>query len=231
MYCPQCGHSNDDEYAFCKKCGASLRRDEPDPAPATRPPTAVTPPPAVAASAAPPAAPYRPAAATGPPGSAPMPAATGQATEYAGFWWRFLAVFIDSILVAVASGVWGFILGGLIGVSGVVAGASQQTISATAEIFGFFFGIGTAWLYEASMVSSRFQGTLGKMAVSIVVTDLNGGRISFWRATGRHFGKYLSWLLLFVGYLMQPFTDRRQALHDMMAGCLVLRKVARPSTF
>jgi uncharacterized RDD family membrane protein YckC len=67
------------------------------------------------------------------------------------------------------------------------------------------------------------------MAVGIVVTDMNGGRVSFGRATGRYFGKILSSITLFIGYLMQPFTERRQTLHDMLAACLVLRKVTRPS--
>ena len=77
------------------------------------------------------------------------------------------------------------------------------------------------------MVSSSYQATLGKMVVGIVVTDMQGQRISFWRATGRLFGKQLSAIPLWAGYLMQPFSEKRQALHDMMAGCVVLRKVPR----
>jgi uncharacterized RDD family membrane protein YckC len=64
------------------------------------------------------------------------------------------------------------------------------------------------------------------MALNLVVTDENGAKISFGRATGRHFGKYLSALILFIGYLIQPFTAKRQALHDMLAGTLVV--VRRP---
>ncbi|HXM59013.1 MAG TPA: RDD family protein, partial [Candidatus Dormibacteraeota bacterium] len=58
----------------------------------------------------------------------------------------------------------------------------------------------------------------------LVVTDLYGRRVSFGRATGRYFGKIVSALVLFVGYLMIPFSDRRQALHDLMAGTLVVRQ-------
>ena len=76
------------------------------------------------------------------------------------------------------------------------------------------------------LVSSSRQATVGKIAVGIVVTDEQGRRISFLRATGRWFGKYLSGFLL-IGYLIQPFTAKRQTLHDIMAGCLVLRKVPR----
>lgn len=72
------------------------------------------------------------------------------------------------------------------------------------------------------------QGTLGKMICKIRVTDLNGERISLVKATGRFFGKYLSGFLLGVGYIMAAFTERRQALHDKMAGTLVLE--GRPAS-
>lgn len=81
-----------------------------------------------------------------------------------------------------------------------------------------------AWLYEAFMTSSAKQATLGKMALGIKVTDLEGRQISFGRATGRHFGKMVSGLLLSIGYIMAAFTERKQALHDQMAGCLVVKK-------
>jgi uncharacterized RDD family membrane protein YckC len=56
------------------------------------------------------------------------------------------------------------------------------------------------------------------------VTDLNGNRISFGRATGRYFGKFISSLTLMIGYMMAGWTRRKQALHDIMAECLVLRR-------
>jgi uncharacterized RDD family membrane protein YckC len=77
------------------------------------------------------------------------------------------------------------------------------------------------------MESSSLQATLGKMTIGIFVTDLNGSRISFGRATGRHFAKIVSTLVFFLGYLMAGFTQRKQALHDVIAGCLVMRKIPR----
>ena len=74
------------------------------------------------------------------------------------------------------------------------------------------------------MESSATQGTLGKMALGIIVTDLNGNRISFRQATGRYFAKSISNLLLGIGYLMVFFTKRKQGLHDIMAKCLVTNK-------
>jgi len=59
------------------------------------------------------------------------------------------------------------------------------------------------------------------MIFGMKVTDLNGNRISFARATGRHFAKWLSTLILWIGFIMVGFTDRKQGLHDMLAGTLV----------
>jgi uncharacterized RDD family membrane protein YckC len=86
-----------------------------------------------------------------------------------------------------------------------------------------------SWLYYALMESSAKQATLGKMAIGIVVTDLDGHRISFGRATGRYFGKILSGLILGIGFLMAAFTEKKQALHDILASTLVVKGTA-PST-
>ena len=199
MFCPQCGSPNDDEYAFCKQCGASLRRGETT-APAPAPPVAAPPP------AAPPA---------------------GQATRYANFGQRLLAFILDSILAAIIAGMIGAMLGLMAGLGGAVTGADDSAVSDVVDLLGLLAGTAAGWLYEALLVSSSYQATLGKMALGIVVTDMQGRRISFLRATGRYFGKIVSGMLIMIGYLMQPFTEKRQTLHDIMAGCLVLRKVPR----
>jgi hypothetical protein len=72
------------------------------------------------------------------------------------------------------------------------------------------------------MESSTKQGTLGKMALGIKVTDLNGNRIDFSKASGRYFGKIISSIILCIGYIMVAFTQKKQGLHDIMAGCLVV---------
>ena len=199
MFCPQCGSPNDDEYAFCKQCGASLRRGETT-APAPAPPVAAPPP------AAPPA---------------------GRATQYANFGQRLLAFILDSILAAIIAGMIGAMLGLMAGLGGAVTGADDSAVSDVVDLLGLLAGTAAGWLYEALLVSSSYQATLGKMALGIVVTDMQGRRISFLRATGRYFGKIVSGMLIMIGYLMQPFTEKRQTLHDIMAGCLVLRKVPR----
>ena len=197
MFCPQCGSPNDDAHAFCKQCGASLRHGE-------------------TSAPAPPV--------TTPPTAAP---GAGQATRYANFGQRLLAVILDTIVVGILAGVIGTMLGLVIGVGGAMTGGHVGAGADIAGLLGLLAGIAVDWLYEALLVSSSHQATLGKMALGIVVTDMQGRRISFLRATGRHFGRLLSLMLLLIGYLIQPFTPKRQALHDMLAGCLVLRKVPR----
>jgi uncharacterized RDD family membrane protein YckC len=81
------------------------------------------------------------------------------------------------------------------------------------------------WLYFAYMESGERQATWGKQVLGVYVTDLAGNRISFGRASGRFFAKIISGLIpLMIGYIMAGFTERKQALHDMIASCLVLRR-------
>lgn len=141
----------------------------------------------------------------------------------AGFWWRFLASVIDSIILNVGLS----ILGGVMGV-GIGFGASmsmgqeiENGIFAATMLVSIALNIVLTWLYYALMESSAMQATVGKLAVGVVVTDLNGNRISFARATGRHFAKILSAMILMIGYIMAAFTERKQGLHDLVAGTLV----------
>ncbi len=80
------------------------------------------------------------------------------------------------------------------------------------------------WMYFAGMESSDKQATLGKLVIGLVVTDMEGERVSFSKATVRHFSKILSGLFLSFGYIMIAFTEKNQGLHDMIAGCLVVVK-------
>ena len=62
------------------------------------------------------------------------------------------------------------------------------------------------------------------MTCGFIVTDLRGRRISFGQASARHFAKIVSALILGIGFLMCAWTERKQCLHDMMAGCLMFKK-------
>jgi uncharacterized RDD family membrane protein YckC len=78
------------------------------------------------------------------------------------------------------------------------------------------------WLYYALLESSSWQGTIGKKVLGLRVTDMNGNQISFGKATGRYFGMILSGMICLVGFIMVAFTEKKQGLHDIMAGTLVL---------
>jgi uncharacterized RDD family membrane protein YckC len=136
--------------------------------------------------------------------------------EYAGFWRRFAASFIDGILLGIVGGVLGFVAGIAMVSNGV--DPTQPGPQLLLNLVSLVIGI----CYYAGMESSSSQATLGKMALGIKVTDLNGRRISVGQAVGRYLGKILSALILLIGFIMAAFTERKQALHDMMAGTLVV---------
>ena len=151
--------------------------------------------------------------------SPPWPTSLGtplRSESFAGFWKRAAAAIIDTIVLYIGGIICGFM-------TGIVLGASGADID-TIEVAAVLAGISCGWLYSALMESSRQQATLGKMVLRIKVTDLQGQRVSFGRATGRHFAKLLSGLILGVGFLMAGFTKRKQALHDSVADCLVVCK-------
>lgn len=135
---------------------------------------------------------------------------------YASFGRRLLALLIDSLVLFGIGGVVGLVLGPILVESGA-EGVPEDRLAA--DILGLLIG----WLYYGLMESSARQATVGKMAMGIKVTDLKGDRISFARATGRHFGKILSGLILLIGYLMMLWSPQKQTLHDLIAGCLVTR--------
>jgi uncharacterized RDD family membrane protein YckC len=79
------------------------------------------------------------------------------------------------------------------------------------------------WLYFAMQESSAEQATVGKRILGIIVTNKEGGRISFAQATIRYFSKYLSSILI-IGFIMSAFTKNKQGLHDMIADTLVVNR-------
>ena len=143
---------------------------------------------------------------------------------YAGFWLRFCAAFIDGLLLAVLDFVAGAGVGFVVGLTMGASGADLPSIGSTAAILAYVAAGIVNWVYYASAESSSARATPGKRAMGLFVTDLNGERVSFGQATGRYLGKILSALFLGIGYLMAGFTEKKQALHDMMAGTLVLRR-------
>ncbi len=161
------------------------------------------------------------------------PSPVPQPAKFAGFWLRFVAHMIDKLVLSIPS-----VFLAVIAVISLFTNVESmedledlERIEDLSELIPFLatilviamVGVLVDWLYRALMESSSWQATLGKRALGIKVTDMNGHRISFLRASGRHFGKILSGLMLSIGFIMAGFTPKKQALHDMIAGTLVVR--------
>lgn len=157
--------------------------------------------------------------------------------SYAGFWLRLAAYLVDSVILGIA--------GLIIAIPAIGAivwfaiGFEQindpqeflidDNLLKVGAIVGIIillslFSLVMSWLYYALMESSSYGGTIGKIAVGIKVTTLDGERIAFGRATGRYFAKIITNFTLLIGYIMIGFTDKKQALHDLIANCIVIKK-------
>ena len=132
---------------------------------------------------------------------------------YAGFWRRFFALIADYLLLGSAGSI-------IIYVFGEIQEKSFQVV--TNE---FFLGLLVfVWSYFVFMESSEGGATLGKRLLGIRVTDLWGKRISDGKSFLRNSGRLVCTATLGIGYLMVGFTKNKQGLHDIMAGCLVIKK-------
>jgi uncharacterized RDD family membrane protein YckC len=209
MYCSKCGTNVTDGAAFCSACG------QPTAGPAAIAPAAARP-------------------ATGlPPTYAPPVLAPILPSPYAGFWLRVVAHLIDDVLLGIGIGILVLIGVAMVGIDSIrstIEGMNGEDFQMPGAMISAIFFVALAsivlvWIYNAAMESSRHQGTLGKMALGLIVTDLQGRPIGFAHATGRYFAKIITGLIpLGIGYAMAGFTEKKQALHDMIAGCLVLRR-------
>lgn len=144
--------------------------------------------------------------------------------EYAGFWRRFAAYIIDSLIIGIPTNI---IQYAILGVSPTSSSTQVTNLLNTnlSEYLGvYFITIVITLLYFALMESSKYQATLGKMVLGIKVTDLNGDKISLGRAIGRYLGKIISGFIFCIGFMMAGFTEKKQALHDMIASTLVVMK-------
>jgi uncharacterized RDD family membrane protein YckC len=226
IYCNRCGTQNSALAKFCANCGTPFGAEQT----ATVTPNEISPgaqgPADVHTATS--AAPHVSSASPQP--AYPLPAypqtaytAPMTTTHYAGFWIRFVAVMIDALALGIV--VWPIsgILALMIGAAGNQVNMPGIGIHLVRGIVIWSLFIFAGWIYEAGLESSSKQATLGKMALGLKVTDEKGQRISFARASGRFFSKLLSRMILFIGYIMAGFTARKQALHDMIAGTLVVR--------
>ncbi len=205
MFCSRCGIRVEEGNRFCQACGQEVGA----------------------------------AVVTAPSGtvySGPVVASARASTQlqYGGFWLRFAASLVDGLILGIPMGAVALVLIFLFGGFGVLihmhpgdpgaARAFAATMIPILFLVMLVFVI-LQWLYFASMESSPRQATFGKSILSLRVANLDGQRISFGHATGRFFAKFVTGMIPFaIGYLMAGFTAKKQALHDFIAGTLVLRK-------
>ena len=138
----------------------------------------------------------------------------GAELEYAGFWSRVAALIVDNAIITV------------VGVALLIAAASVGAEAVAVANFALFL---IALLYWPLMECSERQATFGKQLLGIQVTDANGARLTFVRSLLRNLAKIISSLPFGLGFLLAAFTARRQALHDIITKCLVVR--SGPSSF
>ncbi len=152
-------------------------------------------------------------------------------SAYGGFWRRAVGLLVDSLVLGIPIGV----LVGIAVTHGYRFGfhyhphahGAQPVLtgpSARREALLQLVGTVPSWLYQALLMSSGWQATVGQRLLGLRVAGLDGGRISFARASGRYFASVLSGALLLAGYFMMLFTQRRQTLHDRLAGTVVVRR-------
>lgn len=138
---------------------------------------------------------------------------------YAGFWIRVLACLIDFLIVMPV----------------LICTLRTQKFGAPLMILLIedLFIIAIWCVYSAGLESSPWQGTPGKLICGLKVTDLNGNRITFVRASGRFLIKLCFWSspLTFLLYLSVAFNKCKQGLHDRIAGTRVLRKSCSTAPF
>ena len=148
--------------------------------------------------------------------------AGSQGAKPAGFWIRFAAYIIDAILITIV----GWLIAAVFGIGGVMnmdmSDPEAMSDAVSGALMGLQVGIMVLWLiYFAAFESSKLQATPGKLVVGVRVSDAAGARIGIGRALGRALAKFVSAIILMIGFIMAAFTDRKRALHDMMAGTLV----------
>jgi len=143
--------------------------------------------------------------------------------HYAGFWIRTLAVIIDSMILGFLSIPLYPIFGIKLSIKTILSFLNSSDDPASNYLWIAFIQGLVRWLYFAIMESAKPQATVGKIALGLQVTDDDGYRISFLRATGRHFAKMLSAITLGIGFMMAGWSKNKRALHDKIAGTVVIR--------
>lgn len=137
--------------------------------------------------------------------------------ENGGFFARLAALIVDCIILIPIMAIVVAIAVAFMGMPQTEAAMNAYSLVLNA------LSVVVGWLYFALQESGKHGATFGKRILGIAVTDLNGDGITFWRATARHFSKFISAMICGIGYLFPFVTQRKQALHDIIAGCMIIK--------
>jgi uncharacterized RDD family membrane protein YckC len=140
---------------------------------------------------------------------------------YAGFWIRFLARLIDSMLLYIV----------ILPVTFLAVGMrafdpSRQELDPTfllTQGILMLFNISLAAAYEVWFLAN-YSATPGKMAIGKKVIVADGSRITYGRALARYLASYISYFTLLIGYIMAAFDDEKRTLHDRICDTRVVAK-------
>jgi uncharacterized RDD family membrane protein YckC len=231
LFCQKCGELNDSQAQFCRKCGTPQGTGAQFASAAPMGPavTAAAVAPAYEGGGAQIPWPVPQSQAGGTAAVVAQPLNAGMMFRgYAGFWIRFVAVLIDAAVLSIVIVPLWILIFVAMGAASSMQSASRNPDAAVAVVMTvmpllMLAIIGGNWLYEALLTSSSKQGTLGKMALGLKVVDKNGSRLSFLHATGRHFAKMINGFTFYIGFIMAGFTERKQGLHDLIAGTYVVK--------
>lgn len=227
MFCSKCGANVPEGNPFCGACGQPVVGYS-----VAQPAGVAVGAPGVQPGAAPV---YAPSSAP----TWPTPAAQ-PGVAYAGFWLRLVAAIIDGLILSIPlAPIYIFVFIGIFRNSQDLQNLQDPTMVWTIlgpKMFLFFIlgivAVMVNWLYHGLFESSTWQATPGKKALGLIVTDLEGRQVTFGRASGRYFAgrgativPSLGGMYYFIDCICIGFTERKQAIHDMIASCLVLRRL------
>ena len=157
-------------------------------------------------------------------------------TNYAGFWLRFVAWVIDKIILGIIQWIIIVPILAAVGFASTFSLSDFQNVEDAAAMVAIIMSgvaiiavvmAAVGILYHSFFESSKTQGSLGKMALGLIVIDTEGQKLTFGKAAVRNLCKIISDITMSIGYIVAGFTDKKQALHDLIAGTLVVKKQAQ----
>jgi uncharacterized RDD family membrane protein YckC len=152
---------------------------------------------------------------------------------FAGFWLRFVAYIIDWVIIYALQSFIFVPFFGLLGISFASSDFENLSDAETMGLIGAVTALSTGAIFLSSVIgilywslmeSSKYQATVGKLALGLKVTDMDGNSLDFVKALVRNICKILSGMVMFIGYIMVGFTEKKQGLHDIIANTLVVKK-------